>query len=74
MPMGTFARGKKPKGDSVRKVAAPFPEEKVTMSIYGGPIPYKSQRKLKLTSHAVNAVSPATPKYVHWFESPITFD
>jgi hypothetical protein len=49
MTTRTFARGKKREGDSVGKVAAPFPEDKVVMSIYGGPAPHKSQCKLKLT-------------------------
>jgi hypothetical protein len=38
MIMGNLARSKKPGGDSVEKVAAPFPEEKAIMSIYGGPV------------------------------------
>jgi hypothetical protein len=33
--MGTFARSKKPEGDSAGKVATPFPEEKAIMLIYG---------------------------------------
>jgi hypothetical protein len=37
MTMGTFAKGNKPEGDSAGKAAAPFPEEKAVMSIYGGP-------------------------------------
>jgi hypothetical protein len=39
MTTRTFAKGKKPKGDPTGKVAAPFPEEKAVMSIYGGPTP-----------------------------------
>jgi hypothetical protein len=74
MTMGTFARGKKPEGDSTGKVAAPFPEEKAVMSIYGGPAPHESWCKLKLTSQVVNTISPATPKYLCWFKSSITFD
>jgi hypothetical protein len=31
MTMGTFARGKKPEGDSTGKVATPFPKEKAVM-------------------------------------------
>jgi hypothetical protein len=74
MTTGASANGKKPEGDSVGKAAAPFLEEKVVMSIYGGPTPYESRCKLKLTSRVVNAISPATPKYLRWFESQITFD
>jgi hypothetical protein len=74
MTTGTFTRGKKPEGSSVGKVVTPFPEEKVVMLIYGGSAPYESRRKLKLTSRAVKTVSPATLEYLHWSESPITFD
>jgi hypothetical protein len=56
-----LARGKKPEGDPGGKVTVPFPEEEAVMSIYGGPVPHESHRKLKLTSRAVNTVSPATP-------------
>jgi hypothetical protein len=44
------------------------------MSIYSGPIPHESRRKLKLTSWAVKAASPATPEYLQWSKFPITFD
>jgi hypothetical protein len=64
MTTGVFAKGKKPKGDSTGKATAPFPKEKAVMSIYGGPAPDESQRKLKLTSWAVNAISPATLEYL----------
>jgi hypothetical protein len=39
MTMGTFAKGKKPEGDSAGEVDAPFPKEKVAMSIYDGRTP-----------------------------------
>jgi hypothetical protein len=35
MTMGNLSRSKKPEGDSAGKVAAPFPEEKAIMLIYG---------------------------------------
>jgi hypothetical protein len=50
MATETFAKGKKLEGDSAGKVAAPFPAEKVVMSIYDRPAPYESRHKLKLTS------------------------
>jgi hypothetical protein len=40
--MGAFAKGKKPKGDSMGKATAPFPKEKAVMSIYGGPALHES--------------------------------
>jgi hypothetical protein len=36
MTMRTFARRKKPEGDSAGKASASFPEEKAIMSIYSG--------------------------------------
>jgi hypothetical protein len=74
MTMGTFAKGKRPKGDSVGKVATPFPEEKAVMPIYGGPSPHESRHKLKLTGRAINAVSALVSKYLRWSESLIIFD
>jgi hypothetical protein len=49
------------------------PHKEVTY-IYGGPESYESRRKQKLTTWEVIAVSPTTPKYLKWFEVPITFD
>jgi hypothetical protein len=74
MTTGTFARSKKPDGDSPGKVVAPFPEEKAVMSIYGGPVPHESCRKLKLIYRAINAVSTVVLEYTCWSESLITFD
>jgi hypothetical protein len=64
MTTRTCAKGKKPKDDSVGKADAPFPEEKVVMSIYGGPVPHESRHKLKLTSRVVNAMSPAATEFL----------
>jgi hypothetical protein len=43
------------------------------MSIYGRPVPHESYHKHKLKGQAVNTVSLATPEYLRWSESPITF-
>jgi hypothetical protein len=43
------------------------------MLIYGGPVPHKSRRKLKLMSRTVNNVCSATPEYLRWSKSLITF-
>jgi hypothetical protein len=74
MTMGTFAKGKKLEGTSAGKATTPFPEEKAVMSIYGVPAPHESHRMLKLTSRAVNAMSPAALGNLRWSESPITFN
>jgi hypothetical protein len=42
MTSGALAKGKKPEEDTRGKATAPFPEEEVVMSIYGGSIPHKS--------------------------------
>jgi hypothetical protein len=59
-----LTEGKGLMGNPGGKAATPFPQEEVVMSIYGGPNPQESQRKLKLTSQVVNVVSPATPDYL----------
>src|SRR5438128_8755781 len=50
----------------------PDPEQQLNM-IYGGSAAYESKRKQKLTAREINAVIPATPKYLKWSETPITF-
>jgi hypothetical protein len=74
MTTGAFARGKKLESISAGKVAAPFPKEKVVMSIYDRPAPHESRCKLKLMSRVVNAISLATLEYLCWSKSLITFD
>jgi hypothetical protein len=71
---GNLARSKKPKGDSIGKVAAPFPKGKVVMPIYGGSAPHVSHHKLKLTDRVINFVSVSVPEYLHWSKSLITFN
>src|SRR5947207_13664933 len=51
----------------------PVPEHQLNM-IYGGTEAYESKRKQKLIAREINAVTPATPKYLKWSEVPITFD
>src|SRR5436190_3199365 len=41
--------------------------------IYGGSDAYETKRKQKLTARDINAITPATPKYLKWSEAPITF-
>jgi hypothetical protein len=72
--MGDLTKGKKPEGDVVGKATTPFPGEEEAMPIYGGPTPHESRHKLKLMSWTVNTVSLATPEYLHWSESLMTFD
>jgi hypothetical protein len=74
MTTGTFAKGKKPEGDTAGKAIAHFPEEKVIMSIYGGSAPHESQCKLKLIGQGINTIRAAILEYLCWSESLITFD
>jgi hypothetical protein len=74
MTLGALSKGKKPEGDPRGKAAAPFPGEEAVMSIYGRPVPHELQHKLKLTSRTVNDVNLATPEYLQWSKSLITFD
>src|SRR6266498_1105272 len=50
----------------------PDPEHQLNM-IYGGSDAYESKRKQKLTTREINAITPATPKYLKWSKAPITF-
>src|SRR5438132_4407047 len=50
----------------------PDPEHQLNM-IYGGTEAYESKRKQKLIAREINAITPATPKYLKWSEAPITF-
>jgi hypothetical protein len=75
MTPSTFARSKKPDGDSAGMVAAPFLEEKAVMSILVDcPPPHESHHRLKLTGWAIDSLSTAVLEYLRWSKSPITFD
>src|SRR5438128_2806505 len=41
--------------------------------IYGGTDAYESKCKQKLIAREINAITPATPKYLKWSKTPITF-
>src|SRR5438128_3972147 len=50
----------------------PNPEHQLNM-IYEGSDAYESKRKQKLTAREINAIIPATPKFLKWSDAPITF-
>jgi hypothetical protein len=50
-------------------LVTPFLEEKAVMSIYGGPTPHESCRKLKLTGRVIHSVSAIVLEYLRWSES-----
>ena len=45
-----------------------------TLMIFGGSTAYDSKRRQKVTRHEVNTAEPATPPFLRWSESAITFD
>ena len=53
--------------------AFPDPELQLNM-IFSGSVAYESKWKQKLAAQEINALTPATPKYLRWSELPITFD
>ena len=53
--------------------AFPDLEHQLNM-IFGGSVASESKRKQKLAAREINALTPATPKYLRWSELPITFD
>src|SRR5438128_3652542 len=60
---------------SQRQVGLEFPDPEHQLNmIYGGLDTYESKRKQKLTAREINAIIPATPKYLKWSEAPITID
>jgi hypothetical protein len=44
------------------------------LMIFGGPTPYESRRRQKLTCREFYAAEPVTPAILWWSESAITFD
>jgi hypothetical protein len=42
--------------------------------IFGGPMAYDSKHRQKLARRGLYAVKPATPAFLRWSRSPITFD
>ena len=44
------------------------------LMIFRGSVAYDSKRRQKVARHEVYTTKPATPTYLHWSESTITFD
>src|SRR5438105_4848218 len=70
--MASFRTGVRNPGPQAGGPAFPDPEHQLNM-IYGGSDAYESKRKQKLITREINAITPATPKYLKWSEAPITF-
>src|SRR6266540_2850672 len=60
-------------GHQAEGLVFPDPEHQLNM-IYGGIEAYESKRKQKLIAREINAITPATPKYLKWSKVQITFD
>ena len=44
------------------------------LMIFGGSVAYDSKRRQKVARHEVYMAEPATPSFLQWSESAITFD
>ena len=44
------------------------------LMIFGGSAAYDSKHRQKVTCHEVYTAQPATPPFLRWLESAITFD
>ena len=51
-----------------------FPTPNGCLMIFGGSVAYDSKRRQKVTRREVYAAQPATPPFLRWLESAITFD
>jgi hypothetical protein len=51
-----------------------LPDPDGCLMIFGGPATYESMRRQKFTRREVYAAEPATPAFLRWSESAITFD
>jgi hypothetical protein len=63
--------GDDPRDDADKDV---YVEDGVVGVVFGGPPGYGSRRRQKLTRREVLFATPATPTYLKWSNSPITFD
>jgi hypothetical protein len=71
----TRERGKKPEvgeGDAKEK-DGDFPDTDSYLMIFGRLTTHESWRRQKLTRQEVYAAEPATPAFLRWSESTITF-
>ena len=51
-----------------------FPTPNGTLMIFGGSMAYDSKRRQKVARREVYTAGPATPAFLRWSESTITFD
>jgi hypothetical protein len=63
-----------PQEDDIEEKEDAFPKETGCLMIFGGPTMYDSKHRQKLARQEVYAAEPATPAFLRWSRSPITFD
>jgi hypothetical protein len=63
--------GKTPEKDEDEEKGDDFPEVNATLMIFAD---VESKIRLKVINREVNMVAPATPTYLKWSQTPITFD
>ena len=63
-----------PTTDDVEEKDDAFPTPTGALMFFGGSTVYDSKRRQKLARHEVYTARPATPAFLRWSESAITFD
>jgi hypothetical protein len=63
-----------PPEDDAKEKEGTFLETTGCLMIFGGTMTYDSKRRQKLTRREVYGAEPATPAFLQWLRSPITFD
>ena len=61
-------------GDDAEEKDDTFPTPNGTLMIFGGSTTYDSKRRQKVARREVYTAGPATPAFLRWSESAITFD
>ena len=63
-----------PRTDDVEEKDDTFPTPNGALMIFGGSAAYDSKRHQKVARREVYTAEPATPAFLRWSESAITFD
>ena len=71
---GEHRKEPKPAIDDAEGKDGGFPMPDGCFMIFGGLVAYDSKRRQKLACHEVYMAKPATPSFLRWLESAITFD
>ena len=63
-----------PSTDDVEEKDDTFPTPNGALMIFGGSAAYDSKRRQKVSRREVYTAEPATPAFLRWSKSAITFD